>query len=302
MQSLSDLSGFAVELGTSKIVAASIEDGSVTDLHVRRLTWKPERGPLVVQLTDALQEVGFLTSRPIGVSAIGQLDSDGNWTTAGPHRTDPHRKLNLTRSLTKAFGSDAYALNNAQAAAIGECRFGVGKKARSLAYLSVSDRIFAGFVFDGSLLQSPNGMLGHVGLLTSKLGIRMCESGRFGTFDSVASGRAIEARAAELTPLKLDLECVLESAASGIIWAQILVDEASAAIAELCADLSSSLGIELIVLGGQLGFEEDFLQLVKLHLQDEPKTYRPEVVLSGLGKNSSLFGALSTVVFGLDSY
>ncbi|MDE9451909.1 ROK family protein [Aliiroseovarius sp. Z3] len=294
--SIDELTGFAVDLGGTKIAAAAIENGTVTDVLVRRTDGNAGPLKLVSELADISRQIGFKDGDPIGVAVAGRLDAKGLWSAVNKSILTDLDEQPLAEKLGQHLGSGVVALNDTQAAAIGEYRYGAAKCTGAAAYLTVSTGISAGVVLNGVPLQSPNGLLGHVGFMTSRHGTRRCGSGRTGTFESIASGRAIEAKATELGFGSITSERIFECAASREEWAQQLIEESSAAIAELCANLAASMGIERVVLGGGVGLAPGYLELVKTHLLDEPALFRPEIVHSGLGKHSALFGALSVAI------
>lgn len=293
--SLQDLTGFAVDLGGTKLAAAAIEKGRVTNVVVRRTAGGSGPNVLVSELAQISKDVGFEFGQPIGVAVAGLLDKKGLWTAVNRSILSDLCELPLAQHLNESFGSGVIALNDTQAAAIGEFQYGAAQGSGSAAYLTVSTGISAGFVLNGKTLHSPNGMLGHVGFMTSLRGGRECGSGRFGTFESIASGRSIETRAKSLGH-DVDCESVFERAGAGTKWALDLIDDSSAAIAELCANLSACLGVERVVLGGGVGLAPEYIERVQRHLENEPSLFRPDLVSAGLGKNSALFGALSTAI------
>lgn len=293
---LENLSGFAVDLGGTKIAAAAIENGQIVDSFVGRT--HGEAGPqhLISELVEISRQIGFSAGDPIGVAVAGRLDAQGLWSAVNTSILKGLDGVRLDKRLRDSLGSGVVSLNDTRAAAIGEYHYGAGQGCAAFAYLTVSTGISAGLVLGGMPLASPNGLLGHVGFMTSKQGTRTCGSGRHGTFESIASGRAIEARAAELGHGQVDAVSIFESAAAGSAWAQGLVAESAAAIAELCANLAAVLGIARVALGGGIGLANGYLDLVQKYLLDEPLLFRPEVVPAALEKNSALFGALSVAV------
>lgn len=294
--SLENLSGFAVDLGGTKIAAAAIVNGEVTKVLVRHTQGDAGAAQLVSDLSQISRDIGFKIGQPMGVAVAGRLDSQGQWSAVNTNILKHLSNLPLAQYLQDSLGSGVVAMNDTAAAAIGEYHYGAAQGVGAVAYLTVSTGISAGLVLNGVPLQSPNGLLGHVGFMISKHGTRKCGSGRFGTYESIASGRAIAGRAVEGGHGDIDATSVFNSAASGADWAQDLINDSSAAIAELCGDLATGFGIERVVIGGGVGLADGYLDRVKTHLLNEPKLFQPDIVPAGLGKNSALFGALSVAV------
>lgn len=296
MCTLADLNGYAVDLGGTKLAAVSIVAGKVQDVLVRKTRSADGPDALVRDLAHISRDIGYTAGAPIGVAVAGKLDEHGLWSSVNHTILKDLNKLPLVDCLSNAMGPGVVALNDTQAAAIGEYRFGAGQGVASLAYLTVSTGISAGFMLNGQPLQSPNGMLGHVGAMVSRTGDRNCGCGRVGTYESIASGRAIEAMAAEQGYPGFACHQVFAAAAAGELWAQALMDNTCAAIAELCANLAAVLGVERVVLGGGVGLANDFLSGVRRHLSREPEQFQPQIVPAGLGKHSAMYGALSAAV------
>lgn len=293
---LEDLSGFAVDLGGTKVAAATIKNGQVVEVLMRRTNGVAGPLHLVSELVEISRQIGFKAGDPIGVAVAGRLDAQGLWSAVNASILKGLSDVPLARRLQDSLGSGVASLNDTRAAVIGEYHYGAGQGCSALAYLTVSTGISAGLMLNGVPLASPNGLLGHVGFMTSKRGRRKCGSGRYGTFESIASGRALEARAAELGHGQVEAVNIFESAAADVEWAQELLEDSAAAIAELCANLATGLGIERVVLGGGVGLAPGYLGLVNKYLLDEPDVFRPQIVPAGLEKNSALLGALSVAV------
>ncbi|MBE1290855.1 MAG: ROK family protein [Rhodobacteraceae bacterium] len=294
--SLAELDGYAVDLGGTKLAAVSFERGEIQNILVRPTRSADGPATLVRDLAQISKDIGYKPGASIGVAVAGKLDAQGLWSSVNHAILKNLSKLPLSECLSEVLGAGVVALNDTQAAAIGEYRFGAGKGASSLAYLTVSTGVSAGFVLNGHALRSANGMLGHVGAMTSTKGSGSCGCGRVGTYESIASGRAMEAIARSLGHGELDCHQIFAARSAGEVWAQQIVEDACASIAELCANLTAILGVERVVLGGGVGLADGFLDTVKRHLSAEPAQFQPEIVSPLLGKHSAMYGVLSSAM------
>jgi N-acylmannosamine kinase len=276
------LSGFAVDLGGTKTAVARIEKGVVV---AREQQATDPGAPIEAQIdtmADLLATVGYVHGGPLGVAVAGRIDRDGNWHAVN---TDTLRSITaapLGLALRRRFGDRARAANDAAAAAMAESRLGAGQGAYNFAYLTVSTGVGGGLVLGGRLIDSLSGLAGHVGFASSPFSDALCGSGRIGTVESVAGGRAIAA-AAGMQEARL----VFAGGKHGEI-----TDRAARAIARLIADLTSILGLDRVAVGGSIGLASGFLPSVVEHLGSEPVLFRPEVVAATLGHDSGLIGAL----------
>lgn len=275
-------SGYAVDLGGTKTAVARIEAGKV----VERLQQSTDAGAdLEAQLAaieTLLGQIGYRFGGPLGVAVAGRIDRDGNWHAVN---TDTLRSITaapLGARLRERFGPKARAANDAAAAALAESRLGAGRGAYNFAYLTVSTGVGGGLVLGGRLLDSTNGLAGHVGFVSSQLGETRCGSGRMGTVESIAGGRAIAAAAG--LP---DARAVFADSRH-----EPVIQRSAAAVARLIADLTSILGLDRVAIGGSIGLASGYLQRVLDDLAAEPSLFRPQVVPASLGHDSGLIGAL----------
>ena len=85
--------------------------------------------------------------------------------------------------------------NDANAAAVGEWRFGAARGVRSLVFVTVSTGIGGGVIADGRLLHGRRGLAAEIGHMTITDQGEPCFCGAVGCFEAVASGtRARPAR------------------------------------------------------------------------------------------------------------
>lgn len=276
------VSGFAVDLGGTKTAAARIEDGQV----VARLQTSTDAGAdmdvQVEVIAGLLAELGYGHGEALGVAVTGRVDRQGDWHAINTGTLRGISAAPLGATLRRRFGHRAHCVNDAAAAALAEARLGAGRGAYNFAYLTVSTGVGGGLVLGGRLIDSGNGLAGHVGFAGSRLGDQRCGSGRLGTVESVAGGRAIAAAAG--LP---DARSVFERGGFDGI-----VDRSAAAIAGLIGDLTAILGLDRVAVGGSIGLAPGYLPLVLRHLEDEPALFRPEVVPAELNHDSGLVGAL----------
>lgn len=277
-----NLSGYAIDLGGTKTAAARIADGKVV-ARLQKATdagadWQSQIAVLVVMLA----ELGHRFGDPLGAAVAGRIDAEGNWHAVNTDTLRAIRAAPLQAALREKFGPMARAVNDAAAAAMAEARLGAGQGAHNFAYLTVSTGVGGGLVLGGRLIDSTTGLAGHVGFAGSRLSDARCGSGRMGTVESVAGGRAIAAAAG--LP---DARAVFEHGGFAPI-----IDRSAAAVAGLIADLTAILGLDRVAIGGSIGLAPGYLPRVLAHLAGEPALFRPEVVPARLNQDSGLIGAL----------
>ncbi|MFC6486546.1 ROK family protein [Nitratireductor sp. GCM10026969] len=286
-----DLTGAALDIGGTKIVAARFESGS----EVARLNRPTDRGMsgrgLIETCRDLLTQVEADSESPLGVAATGRVAASGLWSAVNAG-TLPHiENLPLAEALASGLGRPVFVLNDAAAAAWVEARHGAAADAASMIYVTVSTGVGGGFVLNNTLLTSESGLAGHVGFMSARSSNLPCGSGRVGTIESIASGTAIAARA-KATGHPVTAREVFESWRRGESWAESLVHDSARTIADLGSSLRASLGLDCMVLGGSVGLSEGYGKLVDHFLAKEPPLFRIETALATFQHDSPLLGAL----------
>jgi glucokinase len=88
--------------------------------------------------------------------------------------------------------------NDANAAALGEYRFGAGRGLRHMVYITVSTGVGGGLILDGKLYTGASGGAGEIGHIpVQREGGPRCGCGRYGCLEAVSSGTAIARMARE---------------------------------------------------------------------------------------------------------
>ncbi|MFG6661095.1 ROK family protein [Sulfitobacter sp. 915] len=293
--SLDALTGFAVDLGGTKLAAARFERGKAVG---RERCVTDGAASLEVQvdaMAQLLRRLGHRHGAPLGVAVTGRLDRDGRWGAVNVGTLSSISDVPLVDALMARFGA-ACALNDAAAAAWAESRFGAGIGAENFLYLTVSTGVGGGVVLGDRLVSSPNGLAGHVGFVSTPEGGDLCGSGRTGTVESVAGGRALAAAAAEAGYPELDARGVFAASAQGESWAEVLVARSARTTARLVADITAVLGLERVALGGSIGLAPCYLDRMEASLAKEPVLFRPELCRALLGQDSALVGALAQAI------
>jgi glucokinase len=138
----------------------------------------------------ALQGVGIAAPGPVD-RARGTVDSPPNlagWTS-----------VPVAAWFGEAFGVPVRLENDANAAALAEWRFGAGRGARHLIYLTMSTGVGGGLVLDGRLYRGAGGA-GEVGHMPVEWNGEACGCGRRGCLEAYVGGRCWTKRLQRETP------------------------------------------------------------------------------------------------------
>lgn len=287
-----ELNGYALDLGGTKLAAARFERGQLAEKQQIPTQSNASFEEQSAQMQSILAALGFQKGDVLGVALTGRIDNKGRWSAVNGG-TLPHiNNVKISDALRRLFGDHITIINDAAAAACGEANFGSGLGVSRFGYITISTGVGGGIVLDGHPLSSPNGLAGHIGFMRSPLGNRQCGSGRFGTVESVAGGRALAAAAHALGHQGFDAKEVFAAHLSQQKWASTIIARAAQAIAIQIADLTSIFELERVALGGSIGLADGFVGLVTNYLAEEPAIFRPKICPAQLGGNSPLYGAL----------
>lgn len=192
------------------------------------------------------------TAAGIGVAAPGfrRPDGEGVVNVSNLPGIDG---FPLRSALETATGLPTVLDNDANAAALGEYRFGAGREASRLLVVTLGTGIGAGMVVDGQLLRICWGGLGDPGHVIVKPGGPRCACGGRGCLEAVAAVPAIVARANELLgpgPVYADLEAVARAARQGESAASQALRAAGGLLGAALVTHTHLLGPDRILLGG----------------------------------------------------
>jgi len=187
--------------------------------------------------------------RAVGLAVAGFVDAARGLVLHAPNipawRDEP-----LAARVAEVFAAPVTVVNDANAAALAEARWGAGRGADPVLFVTVSTGIGGGIVAHGRLFAGARGLAGELGHLTLDPNGPRCSCGGRGHLEALASGWAIARDARQRVGRALDARGVAQAAATGQAWAQDLLRQAAAVLGRALADLSHLLAPEAIVIGG----------------------------------------------------
>jgi glucokinase len=262
-----------IDLGGTKISTALVDNAGRVIAYDYRETHASEGPEAVIgRMLDAARGVmtraGVTPAQvaAVGIGAPGPLDIDAGVVVAPPNLPGwdyvPLRQL-----VEDALGITTFLENDANAAALGEHRFGAGRGTAHMIYVTVSTGIGGGLILDGKLYHGADGMAGEIGHVTIMPYGPHCGCGNRGCLEALASGTAIARQAREsvvrgVPTLMADLaggdakritaKLVAEAASQGDVEAQEILAEAMNYLGIGMANLVDLFNPQLIVIGGGL--------------------------------------------------
>ncbi|MDQ1677989.1 MAG: glucokinase, partial [Actinomycetota bacterium] len=305
-------STIGVDIGGTKVLGGVV-DATGTVLASER---RPTPGRSVRDVEDTI--VGLVTALSsrydvgaVGIGAAGFVDADRSTVVFSPHlawRDEP-----LREALQRRVPVPVVVDNDANAAALAECRFGAGAGHRYVLCVTLGTGIGGALVIDDEVFRGANGMAGEFGHVQVVPGGHRCECGNRGCWEQYASGNSLVRDARELvlagSPVAHHLAELVGGDASRLTGP--LVTEAARGgdplAVELIADVGAWLGVGLagmaaafdpgaIIVGGGVSAAGDLLlgptrEAFSRTLVGRGYRTEPVIVGAALGPDAGFIGA-----------
>ncbi|MFT5046099.1 MAG: N-acylmannosamine kinase [Porticoccaceae bacterium] len=289
---MSDVTGVAIDLGGTKIAVARYIGGELIDHYQVKTESGAGAESQITTILTLLKKVQCNSSDRVGVAVSGRVDSEGCWHAINTNTLNGIEQVELKKIFEKRLKQPVNIVNDAVSAGLAEAVYGAGRDIPAFAYITVSTGVGGVCVLNGKPIVSDNGLAGHVGFMTITHSTELCGSGRIGTVENVASGRAIERQAQLLKGNDYTAKDIVEFHLAGNDWATQIVENSAAAIAELCGNLAAAIGISIVVVGGGVGLSKGYCKIIQAFIDTEPKLFRVRVERAQLEAQSVLIGAL----------
>lgn len=197
-----DIGGTAVKLGLVD------EEGRIHGKREASVHFDGYKTPI---LTTAIREArAFLRERNIpiegiGVSATGQIDTRERTVVGTNGKIPGYEGTQIGRELEEAFGLPVTALNDANAAALGECFAGRAKGMEDVVMLTLGTGVGGGVIIGGKIYGGMRGIAGELGHFTLYQDGEPCACGKRGCYENYASATAL-VRAAQRAAEETDMD------------------------------------------------------------------------------------------------
>ena len=271
----------------------------------------------VVELSrEAVERAGLRLAdiERIGIGCGGPLD---------PWRGIIRNALNnpgwidvpIVARIESALGRPAFLDNDANAAALGEHRFGAARGVRNLVYLTVSTGVGGGVIADDRLLRGENGNAAELGHISVDVDGRPCHCGAVGCIETYCSGTSIAARARErlaatdepsalrgIPSADLDAAAVARAAADGDRLAGAVWDETTHLLGAGVVSIIHAFNPRLVIIGGGVARAgEQLIGPVRQVVAERAMPWLREVVdvvPAALGETTGILGAVAVALDG----
>ena len=135
----------------------------------------------------------------VGICATGMIDTRTGVVVGSNGRIPGWEGTELAREATARFNVAATALNDANAAALGECFVGRAKGLSDVIMVTLGTGVGGGITIGGHVFAGPRGIAGELGHITLDRRGAPCACGKRGCFELYASTAALIKLAEERT-------------------------------------------------------------------------------------------------------
>lgn len=249
----------------------------------------------------------------IGISMPGLVSSEEgkNFT----YFLKDEESESLEQALNRKFFKPVFILNDAKSAGFAEFTFGLARKKKNVLVIPMDWGLGLGILVDGKMHQGHSGFAGEFGHIPLIEDGMLCNCGKRGCLETVASGRALSRmakegiRSGEKTILsqifdkdteRLKPEVIIDAANKGDQFAIKIISRVGNDLGKGIAILIQLFNPELIIIEGKFAEAGQFLTIP---IQQSINTYcmpqlreKTRISLSTLGQDSVLLGSIATVM------
>lgn len=302
--------------GTSIKIGLVDENGVILDKFTYLVDNQDNQEDMIDELAKKLLcffDLNKLDMKEIGGIGIGCPGSINSETGVCDYSNNLRwNNLKIVDILKKYINLPIKISNDANAAVLGEYRFGVGKGYKNMIMLTLGTGVGGGIIINGNLYEGEDGKGAELGHSVIELNGRECTCGRKGCIEAYASVSALIKDARNIVKehkesiLYSDLDTlngqiIFDAVEKGDCIANEIIDKYCYYLSEAILNYCNIFRPQIFVLGGGISAKEDILfkriipYLEKEHygFSNSPKV---ELKCAKLGNDAGIIGAASLVI------
>lgn len=311
----------AVDIGGTRFrVALADREGKLLAKNAEPT--RPQEGPKsgIQRLKAAIRKTAsnapFKEVTGIAIGSAGPIDPLRG-VILTPPSLPTWQDVCLKEQLEEEFQMPVWMENDADMAALGEHRFGIGRGYDRLIYITVSTGIGGGIIINGQLLSGSSVSIAEIGHMVVEPDGPVCNCGGKGHLEAVASGTAIARMALErisqgdLSSIshlvrgdlsRVTAETVEKAAEQGDPVAQEVMQKAGTSLGIAIVSLIHIFDPEIVIIGGGVSNSGDLIltpirEVITQRTMPDFRN-RTRVVRSSLGDDSVILGAVALALGG----
>ena len=304
-----------IDIGGTSIKGAGItKEGKVLEVFSMPVIKGDSQDATINKLIDAInnyiKEQGFKKEEilGIGLGVPGVMDTKAGVITYSNNLQ--WYDLPIVDLIEKGTGLKVKITNDANAAALGEAKYGAGKKYKNIIMITLGTGVGGGIIIDGKIFEGNLGKGAELGHSVLVLDGEQCSCGRKGCFEAYASATALirdtkramdknkKSKCWEISEKlgKVDARVAFEAERAGDEVGHQLVENYVKYLGEGCLNYFNIFRPEALILSGGIANEGEYL-LSRLRKYFEDRNYgfqgtpKVDLLVSELGYDSGKIGA-----------
>ena len=279
------------DVGATAIAAGLVTEAGEVVAFERVPTHGRGRGTAVAALLELIEALRRGAGRDgwpadaIGIGLPGIVDAARGMMVGDENYVPEFADVPLARNLRASTGLPVFVDNDANALALGELEFGVGRGAASMALLAIGTGVGGAIILGGELVRGHSGCAGEFGHVSIDFQGLPCRCGGRGCLNDFVAGEALARAArdavargepskvlalADGDPQRITAALVFEAAAGGDGVATAIVERACAALGAAIGGIVNVLDPELVVVTGGVAGS---LVALERHLLESARQY-----------------------------
>jgi glucokinase len=278
-------------------------------------------GQIALAAETAIEKAGVAKSSVLGVGIAvpGHVKAAEGRVMWAPNFRDQWKNVQVAQPVADALGLPVQLGNDANLAALGEFRFGVGREVRHMAMITLGTGIGGGIIIDGKLLEGADGGAAEIGHCIVNPGGRGGNAA-FGSVEGEAQRDAIIERAArkiqegyptsltervDYDRFLLTPAIIAEEAYKGDAVAIEVFEETGYWVGLCVVNMINLLNPEMIVIGGGIAQAGELIMepirrtAYACAVRSLSRSCR--IVEADLGDNAGVLGGIALVLQGVET-
>ena len=226
----------------------------------------------------------------IGIATTGIVEN-GKWSVLNKKIIGNFKNFPLTEHIKKKINKPVFAFGDTEAAALGELKFGAGKKFSDFFYITISTGVGGSMVINQKPFNEKSSLVGAFGHMVIKQNGKLCGCGRKGCIEAYASGHAIDKILKTANKKNVSIKNMLLNY-KDTKWSMKIISEATTFIAEGIVNVNTLTGIRNFIIGGSIGLSHNFFREI---IKNTKKITKQNILIikAGLKNDSEVFGCLA---------
>ena len=201
-----------VDIGGTKVRVGTVENGEVLKKNEIKHDLNISSEQLIENIINLVSALGM--PEGIGIGIPGVLSKDRSTWIKVPNMIPQMRNIRLAEIVGKRLGIKAKMENDANAAALGELQYGLGKEYDNIVMITLGAGIGGGIIIDRKLYVGKEnaGEIGHMIIVDNGL---QCPCGNHGCWEEYVSVKAVKRLSVKYFGKEMESPDILKLAENG---------------------------------------------------------------------------------------